>query len=185
MLRRLLSKLKVWLGLSKGSKLSATDWDKTQVEIGDQVGNVKILTQSQVLKRTHMSPGDSYQVGEAVVTLHKDKASMLAAIAAVDAKREAKWLAARERAIDLMMLTPEELAAFKVDEWLEARNKHNLSKVKAVMGPTLAVEHHGKDKGPLSLKQKQMLKEGPYKLPLKVPKGSTSKKRAKSKEKVG
>ena len=104
-----------------------------KVKIGDKVGNVEIRAQYQLDKHTDFRPGESYRVGQAIVTVHKDKASMLAAIAAVDRKREEKWAKAKERAIDIMMMTPEQLKALKINEWLAKRRKVD-DKIKGIMG---------------------------------------------------
>jgi hypothetical protein len=89
--------------------------------IGDMDGGVTIRTQAQLDKRTHFKPGDTYKLGECIVTVHKNKASMLAAIAATDARRAAREAAMRERAIDIMLMSPEELKQFKVNDWLKER----------------------------------------------------------------
>jgi hypothetical protein len=140
MLRKLLNKLK---GLFNKPNHYRPGDERSQpkVKAGDKVGGVTIgylglkpnkefsqatidnLRQSQLDKHTDFKIGESYRLGESIVTLHPNKASMLAAIAKVDAKREAKHKALRERGIDLMLMSPEELAAFKLDEWLSAREK--------------------------------------------------------------
>jgi hypothetical protein len=116
-LKRLLRKLRNYFGPSKPG----------EPRLGDKVGNVTIQTESQLIKHTEYKPGGSYRLGEMIVTVHATKDNMLAAIAAVDAKREAKHAALRERAIDLMLMTPKELQALKVEEWLaKGRGKHSI-----------------------------------------------------------
>jgi len=92
-----------------------------------------IASQYQLDKRTDFKPGESYRVGEMIATVHADKASMLRAIAAVDAKRKARHALLREKAIDIMLMSPEELAQFKIKEWLE-KNKQKDKLFKRILG---------------------------------------------------
>jgi len=103
------------------------------VKLGDKDGNVVIRTQAQLDKRTHFKPGETYRLGEAIVTVHANKASMLAAIAATEAKRIEKEKRLRERAIDIMLMKPEELLQFQLDEWL-AKRKVTESKITDILG---------------------------------------------------
>ena len=118
MLKKLLNKLK---GLFTRKPPAKRQYAKK----GDVVGNVTLLTDAQLVKHTEYLPGESYRLGEAIVTVHSNKESMLAAIRATDLRREAREAKMRERAIDLMLLTPEQLEQYKIGEWLTERNKRD------------------------------------------------------------
>lgn len=120
MLKRLLNKLKGLFG-KKSPVTKDSERSKPTVGIGQMVGNVKITKQYQLDKHTAFKPGEQYRLGKGIVTVHANKASMLRAIAAVDKKREEKHAKMRERAIDLMLMSPEEFMATKVNEWLQGR----------------------------------------------------------------
>jgi hypothetical protein len=123
---------------------------KPKPKAGDKIGEVTLgyaglkpnayrtqqdidnLRQSQLNKHTDFKVGDSYTVGEFVVTLHKDKASMLAAIAATDKRREEKHNKLTERGVELMLMTPEQLLELKLDEWLEKRQSNGY-KIQRIM----------------------------------------------------
>lgn len=126
MLKKLLKRLK---GLFSKPTIAPAEYGRTQstASIGDKVGNVTIRTQDQLNKHTPFKVGEQYMLGEAVVTLHEDKESMLKAIAIVDARREARHKELTERGIDLMMLTPEELQKLRLDEWLKKREQKHRS----------------------------------------------------------
>lgn len=113
--------------------LPASNRTKPLKHLGEMNGLVKIATQSQLDKQTPFKPGESYRVGEGIATVHATKASMLAAIAKVDAKRLAKQKRLTERAIQLMLMTPEQLMELKINEWLEGRKKID-AKIGAIMG---------------------------------------------------
>jgi len=113
---------------------------KSSVSIGDKVGNVTIFTQSQLDKHTAFKPGESYRIGEGIVTVHANKESMLAAIAAVNAKREAKHKVLTERGIELMLMSPEELQKLKINEWLGKR-KNNQSKIDSIISRVTSSVH--------------------------------------------
>lgn len=74
-----------------------------------------------------LKEGDSYQLGSAKATLAKfgpeGKAEVKAKLALMNQRREERARKHRERAIDIMMMTPEELEKFQIDEWLEKRRK--------------------------------------------------------------
>lgn len=120
-------------GIDPRTGLWDTNRTESNVKIGDVVGNVTIHTQSQLDKHTDFKPGESYRLGGCIVTVHADKASMLAAIAAVDKKREDKWAAKRERTIDIMMMTPQQLRELKFNEWLKERKVID-SKINGIIG---------------------------------------------------
>lgn len=116
MLKRLLRKLK-----------SLFTPAPKKAKYGDRVGNVVITTEAQLIKHTAYKVGESYRLGQAIVTLHANKESMLAAIAATDAQRVVKEASLTEKAIDIMMMTPDQLKQFQVEQWLEAgRGKHQI-----------------------------------------------------------
>jgi hypothetical protein len=95
------------------------------IAVGDYDGNVHVVSQAQLDKRTHFQPGETYRLGECIVTVHASKADMLAAIAATDAKRDARHAALTQRGEDLMMMSPEELLTLKLDDWLARKAKHD------------------------------------------------------------
>ena len=119
----MLKKLKAFLHRLIGRPAQAPARTKPTVNIGDKVGNVIISKQYQLDKHTPFKPGESYRVGEMIVTVHATKESMLKAIAKVEARRLAKEHRLREKAIDIMMMTPEQLMQFKVQDWLESRKR--------------------------------------------------------------
>src|ERR1700678_386614 len=143
MLKKLLNKLKGFF-----SKPQPTP---PRPKAGDKVGNITLgyegiekdkrftidqvaaLRQSQLDKHTDFKVGESYRLGGAVVTLHPNKASMLKAIAAVNAHREEKHKKLTERGVDLMLMTPEGFQKLKLDEWLEARQRLGF-KTERIMG---------------------------------------------------
>ena len=120
----MLKKLKAFWHRLTGHKTPAQPTgSQPSVRYGDKVGNVTISTPAQLIKHTAFKPGESYRLGEMIVTVHATKESMLKAIAKVEARRLAKEHRLRERAIDIMMMSPEQLMQFKVHEWLEARKR--------------------------------------------------------------
>lgn len=137
MFNRLWNKLKGLFKKNKGPK----ERSKPNVKAGDVIGGVTIgylglkpkgemtqkdvdrLREAQLNKHTDFKVGESYRLGEMIVTLHPNKASMLAAIAAVDARREAKIKRLTRRAEDIMLMSPKELEAFQLNEWLEKRKR--------------------------------------------------------------
>jgi hypothetical protein len=132
MLKRLLRKLKNLFSPAQPAQ-DLPGRSQPTVQYGDMVGNVKIEKPYQLDKHTAFKPGESYRVGEMVVTVHASKESMLTAIAAVDARRKAKEDRLTERSIDIMLMTPEQLQGLKVEEFLTAnRAKDNL--FKRIMG---------------------------------------------------
>jgi hypothetical protein len=119
----MLQKLKSFLkGLFKKAEQTQDGRTKPSVRLGDKVGNVTIRHQYQLDKHTAFKPGESYRVGDAIVTVHANKESMLRAIALVDARRIEKEKKLTERGIELMLMTPEQLMELKVEDWLASRN---------------------------------------------------------------
>jgi hypothetical protein len=96
---------------------------KSTVKYGDVVGNVKIERPYQLDKHTNFKVGESYRIGEFVVTLRSSKAEVSKVLAQVEANRAAKEAKRRERAIQIMLMTPEELLQFQIYEWLDKRMK--------------------------------------------------------------
>lgn len=76
-----------------------------------------------------LKEGDQYRLGEATVTLAKfgieGKQEVAAKIAAADARRKARMDAQTEKAIDIMLMTPEQLLDFRIGEWTEKRKKYS------------------------------------------------------------
>lgn len=103
--------------------------------LGDMDGNIKLEKQWQLDKRTDFKVGDSYRVGEMVVTLRSSKAEVQAIIAALDAKRAKREEKQRERAIELMLMSPEELDKLALGEWLSKRGVEEAT-LKELMGDT-------------------------------------------------
>jgi len=101
-------------------------------------GAFGIPLKRQILKRTHFAPGDQYKVGEGRATVHADEASMLKALALTEYTRMRKEEKLTNRAIELMLMTPEELQQIKVNEYLEKRiqQRSYLSKLIAKLFPT-------------------------------------------------
>jgi hypothetical protein len=122
MLKNLLKRLKKLFG-SKTAAPIDDGKSHPKVMYGDMVGNVKIMAPYQLDKHTDFKPGESYKVGQMVVTVHADKASMLAAIAATNKRREERHARLTERGIELMLMSPEELQKLKIEEWLQKRNE--------------------------------------------------------------
>jgi hypothetical protein len=130
MLKRLLRKLKKLL---RAPKPELYPGKRADYYYGDKVGGVTIENHAQMVKHTEFKPGEQYRLGEAIVTVHANKESMLAAIAATEARRKAKEERLTERAIEIMLLTPEQLQELKVEDFLRAnREKDNL--FKRIMG---------------------------------------------------
>lgn len=94
-------------------------------QLGSWDGGVEIKTQSQLDKRTHFKPGETYMLGEAIVTVHATKADARRAVLMTYIKRRTKRAKLRERAIELMLMTPEQINKLNVDEWLKKRNSYH------------------------------------------------------------
>ncbi len=133
MIKRLINKLKSLFKPKELPKIEKPERSKPKIKLGDKVGNVTISKQYQLDKRTDFKPGESYRVGEMIVTVHASKADMLKAIAIVDARRTAKEKRLRGRAIDIMLMTPEELEQLKIEEYLSKRLAVD-KKVKRIVG---------------------------------------------------
>ena len=106
---------------------------RSKVKYGDKVGNVTISMPYQLIKHTEYKVGESYKVGEMIATLHDSKASMLKAIAKVDARRAAREARLRERAIEIMLMSPEEIMELKLTEWLANRQAIE-SRIEQIIG---------------------------------------------------
>lgn len=128
----MIKRLKAWLQNAFGRVTKRSEWAPFKGQ-----GFLGIPTKSQVDKRTHFKPGDTYQVGEAIVTVHENKESMLAAIAATDKRRADREARLTERAVDIMLMSPEQLKQFKLDEWL-AKRRTKESIVRSIMGRFLS-----------------------------------------------
>lgn len=129
MLKKLLQKIKSLFTKPPAS----TGPSKPYMGIGEMDGNVKIERADQLTKRTHYKIGESYRLGEMIVTLRSSKAEVAKILAAVDARRLAREVARKERGIELMLMKPEELMKLKIDEWLKTRNEEG-NKLSSKMG---------------------------------------------------
>lgn len=156
-LKALFSKAITLLSKPKSQPIALQERSKPKVKVGDMVGNARIkgegeligkdvyvtkeMAQAQLDKHTDFKIGESYRVGEAIVTLHPDKASMLKAIKKVEERRLAKEIALRDCGIEIMLMSPEELLQLEVDKWLLNR-KEKESKVMAIMGKILGKDRY-------------------------------------------
>jgi hypothetical protein len=128
MLKRLLRKLK---SLFKAPKPELYPGKRADHYYGHKIGGISIETHAQMVKHTEFKPGEQYRLGEAVVTVHANRESMLAAIAVVDARRKATEERLTERGIEIMLMNPEELQGLKVEEFLrDNREKGGMFKRK-------------------------------------------------------
>lgn len=90
--------------------------------------------QRQKVKITKMAlkAGDSYRLGECIVTLAQfgiaGKKEVAAKIEAVNKLRELRERQLTERGQKIMLLSPEELKKFEIDEWLKQRKSFNEKK---------------------------------------------------------
>lgn len=128
----MLKRLKAWLQNALGKATKRSEWAPFKGQ-----GFLGIPLEGQILKRTHFKPGDTYKIGEAIVTVHENKESMLAAIAATDKRRSDREARLTEKAIDIMLMTPEQLKQFKLDEWLAGR-KTKESTIRSIVGKFLS-----------------------------------------------
>lgn len=73
--------------------------------------------------------GESYRLGECIVTLAKfgpeGKQEVAAKLLAYETQRLEKERGLTERAEKIMLMSPEELKEFMVDEWLKKRKQFN------------------------------------------------------------
>lgn len=80
-----------------------------------------------------LKAGDSYRLGECIVTLAtfgpQGKLEVAEKIKAVEAIRALRERELTERGIKIMLMTPEELEQFKVNEWLEKVRQKNPKKI--------------------------------------------------------
>lgn len=120
MLKRLIKALKSWFN-PKQDAPTPLGRSQPNVRLGDKVGNVTIASQAQLDKHTDFKVGESYRVGEMIVTVRSSKEEVAAIIAASDARRAAKDEVRRERAIELMLMTPDELKKLNIEKWLKER----------------------------------------------------------------
>lgn len=76
--------------------------------------------------------GESYKLGECIVTLAKfgpeGKEEVAAKLLAYEAQRIDKERKLTERAEKIMLMTPEELKDFQVEEWIKQRKAFNEKK---------------------------------------------------------
>ncbi len=129
-----LNKAIAWFKGPKNKVIALDDKrSKPTMSIGDKVGNVTLLKPYQLDKHTAFKVGESYRVGEMIVTLRASKEDVARIIAQVDAKRALKEEKLKERAIELMLMTPEELSQLHLNEWLTARGV-KAKTVEAIVG---------------------------------------------------
>jgi hypothetical protein len=76
--------------------------------------------------------GESYRLGECIVTLAKfgieGKQEVAAKLLAYETQRIEKERQLTERAEEIMLMNPEELEQFRVEEWLKQRKAFNEKK---------------------------------------------------------
>lgn len=77
--------------------------------------------------------GESYRLGECIVTLAKfgpeGKQEVAAKLLAYEAQRQNKEKELTERAEKIMLMSPEELKVFMVEEWIKKRKEVNEQKL--------------------------------------------------------
>lgn len=77
--------------------------------------------------------GESYRLGECIVTLAKfgpeGKQEVAAKLLAYEAQRQDKENKLTERAEKIMLMTPDEVKEFMVEEWLKKRKEVNEQKL--------------------------------------------------------
>lgn len=77
--------------------------------------------------------GESYRLGECIVTLAKfgpeGKQEVAAKLLAYETQRQDKERKLTERAEKIMLMSPDDLKDFMVDEWLKKRKEFNESKL--------------------------------------------------------
>lgn len=123
-----------WLKRLFGLKPSpAPARTKPNARLRDRDGNVTIATQAQLDKRTDFKIGESYRLGEMIVTLRASKEEVKQVIAYWDKKREEKAKRLKERAIEIMLMNPKELLKLQLDEWL-AKREGKTSRILSIMG---------------------------------------------------
>lgn len=98
-------------------------------------GNWKpFAKQHHKVKVTKMAlkAGDSYRLGECIVTLAKfgieGKQEVAAKITAFNKRRELRHKELTEQAEKIMLMSPEELKRYQVEEWLKQRRSFNEQK---------------------------------------------------------
>ena len=93
------------------------------------------IKQQHKVKSTKIAykQGESYRLGQCVVTLAKfgieGKEEVAAKIAAIDKIREEKHKKYTDKAESIMLMTPEELKQFQVEEWIANRKRFNEKKM--------------------------------------------------------
>lgn len=79
-----------------------------------------------------LKAGDTYRLGECIVTLAtfgiEGKKEVAAKLATWDEIRRQKEQALTEKGIQIMLMSPEELHAFQIDEWMKQRKAFNEKK---------------------------------------------------------
>lgn len=135
MLKKLLKRFK---GLFQKAPIAPTNPEldfgkRADVNYGDKVGDITISRYHQLVKHTYYAPGEQYRVGEGIATVHTDKDSMYMALMRVEDRAFLKELTLTKRAVDIMMMTSEELAATKVNEFL-AKQKASATLFRKVIG---------------------------------------------------
>lgn len=111
---------------------------------------------ARYLFHSMLKEGDQYRIGNATVTLMKfgveGKEQVATRIAQADARREGRRKKLTEKGEEIMLLPPEKLLEFQVNEWLETREKFKelqkkfpkLSK-EQLSGESLPAAHPQKD----------------------------------------
>lgn len=80
-----------------------------------------------------LKAGDSYRLGECIVTLAQfgpaGKQEVAAKIEAINKLRELRHKELTEKAEEIMLLSPEELQRYQVEEWVKNRKQFNEKKL--------------------------------------------------------
>jgi hypothetical protein len=90
--------------------------------------NAKQIQKIKITKLA-LKEGDHYKLGECTVTLAKfgieGKQEVARKIEAANKRRSERQEMLTQKGTDLMLLSPDELLKFKIDEWLKARKAVN------------------------------------------------------------
>lgn len=116
----------VW-GKVRSTKRAPSSVRKTDEKDFQTRAEFEHAQQQRSVFHSLLKEGDEYKCGESTVTLAKfgveGKQEVAKKIAAADKRREDKQKFLTERGEKIMLMSPDELQEFKINEWLENRNK--------------------------------------------------------------